>query len=122
MDPKQWTGKVREAFEAAHSIATDFRNIHIAPAHLAKAMLDDSNGLAQRIIEKGGGNLQAISLAVTNLVGRVPSQDPAPPDIGANRQLVEVLQRAGKFREERGDTHVALDHLLRAVARDRFCV
>eukprot|EP01094_Clydonella_sp_ATCC50884_P019309 TRINITY_DN3737_c0_g1_i9.p2 TRINITY_DN3737_c0_g1~~TRINITY_DN3737_c0_g1_i9.p2 ORF type:complete len:568 (-),score=291.87 TRINITY_DN3737_c0_g1_i9:192-1895(-) len=119
MDPKEFTQKVTEALVAAQGMAKEFGNIHLAPGHVAKALVEAEGGLAGRVVSKAGGDAQKLRLALTNVVARVPSQDPAPDEIGASRQLVEVLSRAREYKKEQGDSHLAVDHLLRALVRDK---
>ena len=120
LNPKEWTEKTREAIAAAQQTAKDFQHTTLSPLHLAHALLADPEGLTRRIIEKTGRNSKDVERHVANAMGRLPSQDPAPPEAPSpNRALIAVITQAQQFQKKLGDSHLAVDHLLRAVVRDK---
>ena len=66
----------------------------ITPLHFSCALFDDTDGLIRSIISKAGGDTSTIERALKRQMLKLPSQDPAPMDIGLGSAAYKVLQEA----------------------------
>jgi len=119
LDPNLFTEQSRRALVQAQSLAQERGHGQVSPLHLAKALLNDNDGLAPRLITKAEGNLDAIVAELDRGLAQMSSQSPAPNQIGFSAEVAKALQAAHKDREKRKDSHLAVEHLLTAIAQDR---
>jgi ATP-dependent Clp protease ATP-binding subunit ClpB len=52
-------------------------------------------------------------------LNRMSKVNPPPDDVRPSSALVDILRAAKKIADSKGDTHVAVDHLLVALLEDR---
>ncbi|MBB3174649.1 ATP-dependent Clp protease ATP-binding subunit ClpB [Endobacter medicaginis] len=117
MDIEKFTERSRGFLQAAQTIAIRDYNQQLTPEHLLKAMLDDEQGAASGLIRAAGGDAQAVRAANDADLARLPKvqgggagQPQATPD------LVRVLDAAQQGAQKAGDSFVAQDRLLVALA------
>lgn len=117
MDIEKFTERSRGFLQAAQTIAIRDYNQQLTPEHLLKAMLDDEQGAASGLIRAAGGDPLAVRTANDTDLARVPKvqgggsgQPQATPD------LVRVLDAAQQGAQKAGDSFVAQDRLLIALA------
>lgn len=114
-----FTEKSEEALRRAVDMARDEGHGQVSPAHLAAALVEAAPGaLLPLVAERAGADVTALARAVKKWVVRLPRQDPPPADITAGRALSTVLASASKCARDAGDSHVAVDHLVRALCGD----
>eukprot|EP01101_Sappina_pedata_P001089 TRINITY_DN111_c0_g1_i3.p1 TRINITY_DN111_c0_g1~~TRINITY_DN111_c0_g1_i3.p1 ORF type:complete len:904 (-),score=395.46 TRINITY_DN111_c0_g1_i3:55-2712(-) len=118
LDPKAFTSKIREAMQSANSIAEEHQHPEIRPLHLISALFFDSDGLAQRVLQKIGLDPKTVERTFKRHVVRLPQQNPPPDEIGYNQATVRMLKKAQSIQKDQGDTHLAIDHLLTASFTD----
>lgn len=46
-------------------------------------------------------------------------QDPPPTDVSASQGLIQVLRHAQQIQKKQGDSHLAVDHVLLALAEEK---
>ncbi|MBA2481886.1 MAG: ATP-dependent chaperone ClpB [Planctomycetes bacterium] len=119
MDPASFTEKTRSALVAAQERATTGNHAAVEPAHVVAALFDDGDGLARHIALKAGADPAGIAAAASRLIDAIPRQNPAPPQIGIGSELMRVLQAGQAEQKKRGDSHLAVEHVLLALASDR---
>lgn len=117
MDINKLTQRSRGFLQAAQTIALREFNQQLTPEHLLKAMLDDEKGSASSLIVAAGGQPQAIRAANDEALQKLPkvkgsgAGQPSPtPD------LVRILDNAEQLATQTGDSYVAQDRLLQAIA------
>ncbi|MFW5859087.1 MAG: ATP-dependent chaperone ClpB [Planctomycetota bacterium] len=118
LNPEHFTEKTRAALQAAAELTANFQHAQIEPLHLACALFEDEEGLAPRIAQRSGADPAAILAALRRPLAAMPSQDPAPQPT-PSASLSRLLSQAAKRQQKAGDTHLAVDHLLRELAEDR---
>ena len=117
MDFEKLTERARGFVQAAQTIAMREYNQQITPEHLLKALLDDEEGAASGLIRTAGGDPAAAKLAVDTAVARVPKvQGSGAGQPGITPDLVRVLDAAQTQATKAGDSFVAQDRLLVALA------
>ena len=117
MDIEKFTDRAKGFLQAAQTIAIRDYHQRVTPEHLLKALLDDEQGAAAGLIKAAGGDPARAKQAVDAEVGRQPKvtgagagQPQFTPDI------VRVLDAAQSQAQKAGDSFVAQDRLLVALA------
>jgi ATP-dependent Clp protease ATP-binding subunit ClpB len=117
MDIEKFTDRAKGFLQAAQTIAIRDYHQRVTPEHLLKALLDDEQGAAAGLIKAAGGDAARAKQAVDAEVGRQPKvtgggagQPQFTPDI------VRVLDAAQSQAQKAGDSFVAQDRLLVALA------
>ena len=137
LSPENATEKTITAFIQAEAIARDNHAVEIRPLHLASALWSPSTkpgdeptpspatassstneGLTLRaVLQRCSGNVVEGERALRRAMLKLPAQDPPPDVIAPSRALLGVLGSAQEAQRKAGDTHLALDHLILAVAK-----
>ncbi|KAI7903441.1 P-loop containing nucleoside triphosphate hydrolase protein [Cokeromyces recurvatus] len=120
MSKFNFTEKSEKALTIAHNLASEFGNSQIAPAHIGCALLDSTEGtpLFKSIIEKAGGDATTVERGYKKMVVHLPTQEPAPTEIGLSQQTLKLLRNAEKHMKEQGDTFISIDHLILSLLDD----
>jgi ATP-dependent Clp protease ATP-binding subunit ClpB len=119
-----FTDKAEKTLSAATQIAREYAHVQILPAHVACALLDETEGdsLFKNIINKAGGDASTAERAFKKLVVRAPSQDPPPTDISLSPQAGKVIRNAHDIQQRQKDNYISQDHLILALAEDAQCL
>ena len=117
MDIEKLTERARGFLQAAQTIAVREYHQRLTPEHLLKAMLDDPEGAATGLIRGAGGDPVQARTAVDAEVGRIPRvQGGGAGQPQGTPELVRVLDAAQTAATGAGDSFVAQDRLLVAIA------
>src|ERR1700676_3206166 len=95
MDFANFTERARGILQAAQMEALAGRHQNCIPEHLLKALLDDGEGLAARIVRDAGGDPDLLKTAAEERLERldkVPGNGPFP--VYMTSELATVLQGA----------------------------
>jgi ATP-dependent Clp protease ATP-binding subunit ClpB len=117
MDIEKFTDRARGFLQAAQTIAIREYHQRITPEHLLKALLDDAEGAASGLIRAAGGDAAAAKIAIDAAVGKLPKVSgggAGEPQLTA--EVVRVLDAAQSQAQKAGDSFVAQDRLLVALA------
>ena len=117
-DPKQFTMQSQEVLVGAQDLARKFQHAQVEALHLGYALFEPSDGLARRIALNATANVDALLQQFRREIAALPSQTPPPNQIGFGASAVSVLQASIRLQQEQQDSHVAVDHLLRALFDD----
>ncbi|NHN85273.1 ATP-dependent chaperone ClpB [Acetobacter musti] len=117
MDIQKFTERSRGFLQAAQTIALREYNQQLTPEHLLKALLDDNEGAASSLIKAAGGNPLGALASVEQALAKLPKvqgggagQPMMTPD------LARLLDNAEQAAQKAGDSFVAQDRLLVAIA------
>ena len=58
LDPNKFTRKTQEALGAAQALGRDAGNTEIAPEHLLRALLDQTEGVVNGVLERIGVDVE----------------------------------------------------------------
>jgi ATP-dependent Clp protease ATP-binding subunit ClpB len=119
LDPNTFTEKSRTALVAAQELAQNHQHPQVEPIHLAVALFSDPDGLARRLADKVGANSKRVETVLRRQLVELPSQNPAPTQLGFSQDLARLIQAAQQDQKKRGDSHVAIEHLVLALFSDR---
>ena len=117
---EQFTEKAWAAIVAAQQLAQNARHQQLETEHLLLALLQQ-NALAGRILTKAGVDASSFQASVEAHLTRQPSMTTAPESVFLGRSLNATLDRAEKQRDSFGDSYIAIEHLLLALAKDDRC-
>jgi ATP-dependent Clp protease ATP-binding subunit ClpB len=120
MDFANFTERARGILQAAQMEALAGRHQSCIPEHLLKALLDDGEGLAARIVRDAGGDPDLLKSAAEERLERlpqVPGNGPFP--VYMSSELAAVLQSAIEAARAAGDKFVTAERLLDSLARQK---
>jgi ATP-dependent Clp protease ATP-binding subunit ClpB len=117
MDFEKLTERVRGFVQAAQTIAVRENHQRIVPAHLAKALLDDEQGMAAGLLKAAGGDAQAARIAVDALVAKEPTVtgNGASAAPGMDGATIRLIDQAQEIATKAGDQFVSIERLLLAM-------
>ena len=117
---EQFTEQAWAAIVAAQSLAQSSRHQQLESEHLLLALLRQ-DGLASRVLTKIGVEPSTLASAVQAHLERQPSLTSAPESVYLGRALNTCFDRAAQRRDAFGDSYIAIEHLLLALADDDRC-
>jgi ATP-dependent Clp protease ATP-binding subunit ClpB len=115
MNLEKFTERSRGFLQAAQTIAMRESHQRLAAEHLLKALMDDDQGMAANLIRRSGGEPSRVTEAVEAALKKLPkvSGDAQP---FTDPSLVKVLDEAEKLAKKAGDSFVAVERILMALA------
>lgn len=112
------TDRAKGFLQSAQTVAIRMNHQRIAPEHLLKALLEDTEGMASGLIKAAGGDAATAlrdtdaALAKHSIVSGGGAN--TPPNI--DNELVRVLDSAEQIAKKAGDSFVTVERLLLALA------
>ncbi len=116
MNLDKFTDRARGFLHAAQTIAQREDHQKLGPEHILKALLDDDQGLATSLIKRAGGAPGPVREAVDLTLSRIPRVTGEGASLVSDRQLIKVLDEAEKLSKKAGDSFVAVERILTALA------
>ncbi|HET8871765.1 MAG TPA: AAA family ATPase, partial [Aquabacterium sp.] len=108
------TTKFQEALTEAQSLAVTRDNPYIEPAHILLAMLQQDDG-PKALLERAGVKVAPLAAALTKQIDKLPQVQGAE-QVQAGRDTVTLLQGAEKEAHKQGDSYIASEMFLLALA------
>jgi ATP-dependent Clp protease ATP-binding subunit ClpB len=118
MDLNRFTYKAREAIAAAQTIAARYRHQQLDPEHLFLALLEQEEGLTNKLLTRAGVDAKAIKSSLQNFLARQPkiyAGEGTAEQIYLSPRLARVLERAREEAASFKDEFIAVEHLLLAI-------
>ena len=115
-----FTEKAWASVVAAQQLAQQKRQQQMESEHLLAALLSQQ-GLAGRILEKAGVDVGTLSQKVEVWILAQPSLSAPPDNVYLGKGLNTVLDQAQELKQSYGDSYIAIEHLLLALAIDDRC-
>ncbi|WP_420396700.1 ATP-dependent chaperone ClpB [Nioella sp.] len=116
MNLEKFTDRARGFLQAAQTIAQREDHQKLVPEHLLKALLDDDQGMASNLITRAGGNAKRVVESVDLSLSKLPKVTGDSGQLYMDGQTVKVLTEAEKLAEKAGDSFVAVERILTALA------
>lgn len=116
MNLEKFTERSRGFLQAAQTIAMRENHQQLVPEHLLKALMDDDQGLAGNLIKRAGGSPERVIEAVDLAVSKLPKVSGDSGQVYMDRQASKVLDEAEKLATKAGDSFVAVERILTALA------
>src|SRR5437868_7580006 len=118
MNLEKFTDRARGFLQSAQTVASRMNHQQIAPIHVLKALLEDEQGMAAGLIARAGGSAEAARRETDEALAKVPvvsgSGASAAPSL--NGDTIRVLDSAEDLAQKAGDSYVAVERLLTALA------
>ncbi len=119
MDQNKFTTKSAEALAAAQRLATDRGNPQLEPLHLLIALLEPADGIAGPLLQAAGADPVSVKNVALQRMEQLPTASGATTNAPqASRELLAVLNAAGKLASTLNDEYVSTEHLVVGVAQD----
>jgi ATP-dependent Clp protease ATP-binding subunit ClpB len=115
-----FTEKAWGAVVAAQQLAQQKRQQQMESEHLFAALLAQQ-GLAGRILEKAGVDVGTLSQRLEAFIAGQASLSSPPDNVYLGKGLNAVLDQANSLKDSYGDSYIAIEHLLLALAIDDRC-
>jgi ATP-dependent Clp protease ATP-binding subunit ClpB len=117
--PDTFTVKALEAIQESEVVARQYGHAELHPVHLLAVLRQDNNGLLKQLFNQCGIETDALDKGVEAVLCRLPKQTPMPETIQPSRSFIEMLHAAQTVKVKQGDSHIAVDTLLRALAQTK---
>lgn len=115
-----FTEKAWAAIVASQQLAQQRRQQQMESEHLFAALLAQQ-GLSGRILEKAGVDVGTLSQRVEAFIAGQPSLSAPPDNVYLGKGLNTLLDQASELKGSYGDSYIAIEHLLLALAIDDRC-
>ncbi len=113
------TTKFQQAIADAQSIAVGNDNPSIEPQHLLQALLQQEDGSTSSLLGHAGANLLPLRAALQQSIKNLPKLDNNAGEVAISRDLNNLLNLTDKNAQQRGDTYIASEMFLLALADDK---
>ena len=111
MNLQNFTTKSQAAVQSAQDSATDRGNPSLETEHLLGALLEDSDGLVPRIVERMEVSPVDLRVAVADAISRLP-QVSGDTQLALSQDLSKAFRAAEKEAKKLRDEYVSVEHLL----------
>ncbi|MEO1248536.1 MAG: Clp protease N-terminal domain-containing protein, partial [Pseudomonadota bacterium] len=119
MNFEKYSDRARGFVQAAQTTALRLDHQQLAPEHLLKVLLDDSEGMAAGLIRDAGGDPAAIARENEAALSKRPSvEGGGAGQVYLSRELAKLFGQAEQQAQEAGDQFVTAERLLIALADD----
>ena len=117
MNLELFTDRAKGFLQEAQTVAIRMSHQRIAPEHLLKALLEDSEGMASGLIRKAGGDAAVAVRETDTLLAKHPavSGSGAQQTPALDNDLVRLLDQAEQVAKKAGDSYVTVERLLLAL-------
>ncbi len=119
MNFEKYSDRARGFVQAAQTTALRLDHQQLAPEHLLKVLLDDSEGMAAGLIRDAGGDPAAVTRENEAALSKRPSvEGGGAGQVYLSRELAKLFGQAEQQAQEAGDQFVTAERLLIALAED----
>ena len=117
MNLEKLTDRAKGFLQAAQTVAIRMSHQRMTPDHLAKALLEDEQGMADGLIERAGGNAKLALAGIDAALAKLPAVTGggAQASPGVDNDLVRVIDSAEQLATKAGDSFVTVERLLLAL-------
>jgi ATP-dependent Clp protease ATP-binding subunit ClpB len=112
----RFTQKMQEALQAAQDVASQFNHQEITNEHFLSALLDQSDGITQPLLEKIDVPANRLRERLTAELERRPRVTGAAVDLRLSNELRSVLDGAEKEMAKLKDEYTSAEHYLLALS------
>ncbi|MFA5488191.1 MAG: ATP-dependent chaperone ClpB [Candidimonas sp.] len=113
------TTKFQQAIAEAQSLAVQNDNPYIENAHVLAALLADNDSGAASLLARAGVAVNRVAQALATAIKGFPQVQGAEANIQVSRELQAALARTDKEASRRGDSYIASELYLLALADDK---
>lgn len=114
MNFEKYTDRSRAFLQEAEKLAGSRNHQFIAPVHLLKVMLADSDGMASNLLSQAGANVEAVRSAVDADLQKLPAVQGQSVQLSASQDLIKLFADAEQMAQKAKDAYVSVERLLQA--------
>ena len=111
MNIEKYSEKTQKLIQSAQSFAQGNSHQYFMPVHVLKALTEDKESLASRLIGLAGGRADAFTVAVDLALGKLPSVTGAA-QLYMHNDTAKLFNEAEEEAKKAGDSYVTADRLL----------
>ncbi len=116
MEFDRYTEKSKALLQKAQTLAMRNNHQSLEPEHMLKVMLDDEDGLTDRLIQAAGGDTNRIRKATERVLAKLPSvTGSGSGGLRISSDLSRTLDNALNLAEKAGDKYVTVERVFQAM-------
>jgi len=117
MDVEKYTERSRGFLQAAQNMALARGHQRFSPEHLLKVLIDDPEGMAAGLIRAAGGQPEIAKQKNEEALAKIPKvEGSGAGSLYMAPEMARLFETAEKMREKAGDSFVAAERMLQAIA------
>ncbi|HEY3299248.1 MAG TPA: ATP-dependent chaperone ClpB [Methylophilaceae bacterium] len=113
------TTKFQQALNDAQSLAVGHDNPNIEAQHLLSALINQEDGGTASILGRAGVNIEPLKTSLQTAIANLPKVSSATGEVSISRDLNNLLNLTDKYAQKRGDSYIASEMFLLALADDK---
>lgn len=117
MDIERLTERLKGMLQSAQMLAARESHQQFTPFHLLKVLLDDSEGLASKIINGAGGDFKNLHSKVASEITKLPKVSGGQGQVYVSAELLKILDESNQVSKNWGDQFVTVEAVLVAMAK-----
>lgn len=118
----KFTTKLQQALADAQSLAVGNDNQYIEPAHLLLALIEQPDSAARSLLAHAGVQLSALQQALSRALEHFPKVQGHDGNVQLSRDLTGLLNQTDKEAQKAGDSYIASEMFLLALADDKNAI
>tara|TARA_R110000782_G_scaffold182437_6_gene272733 strand:- start:78258 stop:80891 length:2634 start_codon:yes stop_codon:yes gene_type:complete len=117
MNLEKFTDRAKGFLQSAQTVAVRMNHQRIAPEHILKALLEDTEGMASGLIKASGGDAATALRETDAALAKLPvvSGSGASQAPGIDNEALRVLDQAEQIAKQAGDSYVTVERMLLAL-------
>ncbi len=120
MEFDKFTEKSKSVLQKAQTLAMRNNQQSLEPEHLLKVMLEDEDGLTERLVQAAGGDAARLKKAVEASLAKLPSvSGSGAGGLRISSDLSKTLDNALQLAEKAGDKYVTLERIFQSMLMSR---
>lgn len=120
MEFDKFTEKSKAILQKAQTLAMRNNNPSLEPEHLLKVMLEDEDGLTERLVQASGGNTAVMKKATEAAIAKLPSvTGSGAGGLRISTDLAKMIDNALQLAEKSGDKYVTIERIFQSMVMAR---
>ncbi len=120
MDFERFTEKSKAVLQKAQTLAMRSGHQSLEPEHLLKVMLEDEDGLTERLIQAAGGTPALMKKATEVALAKLPTvTGSGAGGLRISTDLAKTVDNALQLAEKAGDKYVTIERIFQSMVMSR---
>ena len=117
MNFEQFTDRAKTTLQTAQQIALARNHQRFSPEHILQALLDDDNGVAIRVLQSTGANVEQIRIRNGEELARIPKvEGSGAGSMHMSPETARLFESASLLAKKAKDEFITQERLLQAIA------
>ncbi|MFT5703362.1 MAG: ATP-dependent Clp protease ATP-binding subunit ClpB [Rickettsiales bacterium] len=119
MNIERYTDKTQTLMQQAQMLALSNSNQKFLPEHLLSSMLEDSDGMTEKLVSFASGNIDLLKAESAQIINKIPKvEGSGAGNITMSQEMARVLMLAEKLADKNSDQFITIERLLQAILED----